>query len=248
MSVSSRIYFLRLLLALFLVNGFSHPAFAQDSIPSLHKNSFKPAFDFDQRFSFIRKKEINIWGARFGVLVNEKFKVGIGAYFSKDNLKSFAIDSGGQPTYYAHRNLYFYTGYFEWFIFRYKFVEFSIPLEAGGGKSVFQVYDNTTNVLVNRTAKYFIPTGAGLSLSVKLPPVGRFKPTRWFGINFLAGYRYCAFQGKFENLFPHRFETDYNGFFWSVSAAIFLDRFTDDYSEWHHKRKQQKMQNRIDNF
>jgi hypothetical protein len=232
---------LRFFVTLCVAMGFTHSAFAQDSIPPVHKNTFKPAFDFDQRFSFVSKKQTNIWGARFGVLVNEKFKVGVGAYFSKDNFKSITIDSGGLPAYYAYRNLYFYTGYFEWFLFRYKFIEFSFPIEIGGGKSVFQVYENATNDLVTRTAKYFIPTGAGLSLSVKLPPIGKFKPTRWFGINFLAGYRYCAFQGKFENLFPHRFETDYNGLFWSISGAIFLDRFSDDYSAWHKKRKQKRM-------
>ena len=215
---------------------FPHFLFSQDSIPVRHENTFKPAFDFDQRFSFIRKKEVNIWGARFGVLINEKFKVGFGAYFLKDKLKSISIDSLGQPLYYANRNLYFGTLYFERFLFRYKFVEFSIPIEAGGGKSVFQVYDDQTDVRVNRTVKFFLPTGAGLSLSVKLPPIGRFKPTRWIGINFLAGYRYCAFQGKFENIFPHRFETDYNGLFWSISGAIFLDRVTDDCKEWKRKK------------
>ncbi|HTL82776.1 MAG TPA: hypothetical protein VL651_13780 [Bacteroidia bacterium] len=204
------------------------------------KNTFKPAFDFDQRFSFIRKKEVNIWGARAGVLINDKFKVGIGAYFLKDKLKSIAIDSGGAPLYHATRDLYFGTLYYEYFLFRFKFVEFSIPLEAGGGKSVFLVYDNATGVQVNRTVKFFLPTGAGLSLSFKLPPIGKFKPTRWFGINFLAGYRYCAFQGKFENIFPHRFETDYNGPFWSVSGAIFLDRVSDDTKEWKMKRREKK--------
>ncbi|MBI3511341.1 MAG: hypothetical protein HY064_11810 [Bacteroidetes bacterium] len=218
---------------------------AQDSLllQPKHKNTFKPAFDFDQRFSFIRKKEVNIWGARAGVLINDKFKVGFGAYFLKDKLKSIAVDSSGQSAYHANRYLYFGTAYFERFLFRFKFVEFSIPVEVGGGKSVFLVYSNATSEQLARTVKFFLPTGAGLSLSFKLPPIGRFKPTRWIGINFLAGYRYCAFQGQLENIFPHRFETDYNGMFWSVSGAIFLDRVSDDVHEWrveHRYKKSQK--------
>jgi hypothetical protein len=236
-----RKYYSKIAFAFFLAIAFPVFLFSQDSIPKIHKNTYKPAFDFDQRFSFIRKKEVNIWGSRFGVLINDKFKVGFGAYFLKDKLKSIAIDSGGQPLYYAKRNLYFGTLYFERFLFRYKFLEFSIPIEAGGGKSVFQVYNDSNDVRVNRTVKFFLPTGVGLSLSIKLPPIGRFKPTRWFGINFLAGYRYCVFQGQLENIFPHRFETDYNGLFWSISGAIFLDRFSDDYKAWHQKRKSGKV-------
>jgi hypothetical protein len=218
---------------------FSLPLFSQDSLAVIPKNkrTYKPAFDFDQRFSFITHKEVNIWGARAGVLVNEKFKAGIGTYFSNGKLEDFTVDSSGPKIYDGKRNLYFGTIYFEPFIFRFRYVEFSVPFEMGAGKSVFRVYESPGEIQVSRTANYFIPTGAGLSLSFKLPPIGRFKPTRWFGINFLAGYRYCAFQGHLEKIFPHRFETDYNGLFWSVSGAVFLDRFSDDYKEWHRKRK-----------
>jgi hypothetical protein len=221
--------------------------FSQDSLSVIpaRKNTCKPAFDFDQRFSFITKREVNIWGVRAGLLVNEKFKVGIGTYYSNGKLESYTIDSTGSTSYNGKRNLYFGTVYFEPFIFRFRFIEFSVPFELGAGKSVFRVYNDINGNQVSRIANYFIPTGAGLSLSLKLPPIGRFKPTRWFGINFLAGYRYCAFQGKLENIFPHRFETDYNGLFWSVSGAIFLDRFSDDCKEWHKKRQTIKAQNRI---
>lgn len=229
-----------LLWALLLIFSLAFPLLscAQLSDSVAHKKyTFKPAFDFDQRFSFIRKKEVNIWGIRAGVLVNDKFKVGMGAYFLNDHLKSYAVDSTGTSLYHATRDLYFGTVYYEHFLFRFKFVEFSVPLEAGGGKSVFLVYDNATGMQLDRQVKFFLPTGAGLSLSFKLPPIGRFKPTRWLGINFLAGYRYCLLQGQLENLFPHRFETDYNGWFWSISGAVFLDRVTDDYKEWHQKRR-----------
>jgi hypothetical protein len=209
-------------------------ASAQDSlaIPQKKKYTFKPAFDFDQRFSFIRSKEVNIWGQRAGVLVNEKFKVGGGIYFLHDKQKNITLDIGASAAYNAFRNLYFGTCYFEPFVFRYKFVEFSIPIEAGFGKSIYKVYNASSGELLSTEKRDFLPTGTGLSLSFKLPPIGRFKPTRWFGINFLAGYRYC--------LLENYFQTHYNGAFWSVSGAIFLDRVTDDYRDWHRKRQQKK--------
>jgi hypothetical protein len=232
MAVFVRNYFYKILFVLLLTNGYSHLLFSQDSIPPVHKNTFKPAFDFDQRFSFIRNKRVNIWGVRAGVLVNEKFKVGVGAYFLNDHLKSMDVDSLGSPLYSGHRDLYFGTVYFEPFIFRRKYVELSVPIEAGFGKSIFRVYANNTSDLLHTTTSDFLPAGAGLSLSFKLPPIGRFKPTRWFGINFLVGYRYCFLENTFH--------TDYDGMYWSVSGAIFLDRFSDDYQEWHGKRKAKK--------
>ena len=61
-------------------------ATAQDTAAGLvpiqkQKLSLKPTTDFDQRFSFINKEDVNIWGYRIGVIVNDKFKVGIGGYF-----------------------------------------------------------------------------------------------------------------------------------------------------------------------
>lgn len=232
MAIFHHRFFLRIVFVVFCAIGFSSFAFAQDSLVKPHKTTLKPAFDFDQRFSFIRKKKVNIWGVRAGILVNEKFKVGMGIYFLNDHLKSVDVDSGGSPLYSGHRDLFFGTFYYEPFIFRRKYVELSVPIEAGFGKSVFRVYDNSTNELLHTTNSDFLPTGAGLSLSFKLPPIGKFKPTRWFGLNFLVGYRYCFL----ENIF----HTDYNGMYWSVSGAIFLDRFSDDYHEWHVKRKSKK--------
>lgn len=214
---------------LFLLLFLSPLLRGQDSLAlsqHLPAHSIKPAFDFDQRFSFISAKQVNIWGARAGLLVNERFKTGVGAYFLNDKLKTLTTAGGT-----ARRNLYFGTGYFEPFIFRSTYVELSVPFEAGFGKSLYRTYDASgeTDSTV-RTS--FIPTGAGLSLSFKLPPIGRFKPTRWIGINFLAGYRYC--------LLENYFQTDYNGAFWSISGAIFLDRVTDDCKAWQQQHKARK--------
>ena len=196
--------------------------------------SIKPAFDFDQRFSFIRKAPVNIWGGRAGILVNEKFKVGMGAYFLNDKLKSIAVDSvTGEPKTYAHRNLYFGTVYFEPFLFRKKYWELSIPIEAGFGKSIFKVYETATNNYMGEVVKYFFPTGAGLSLSLKLPAFFGWKPFRWIGINGLIGYRY--------DLYEKYYQTNYDGMYWSISGAIFLDRVSDDIHYWKEQKRKRKI-------
>ncbi len=203
--------------------------------------SLKPSFDFDQRFSFIRGSSVNIWGERIGILVNEKFKVGIGGYYLSDQLKYKKVDSLGNPFYYGNRHLYFGTVYYEKFLLRRNLWELSVPVEIGFGKSYFDVYKTYTNALVLRTIKDFVPVGTGISLSFKCPPVFGIKPFRWLGINGLIGYRYdLGTLAANEGLLPSNYSTAYNGMFWSISGTIFLDRMVDDIKDWKKKRRERK--------
>ena len=200
----------------------------KDSIQA-RKHSVKPAFDFDQRFSLLGPEFVNIWGARAGLLVNDKFKIGFGLYFLGEFNKNKKVPLDITTPTYAKRNLYFGTLYFEPFIFKRKYWELSLPIEAGFGKSIFRTFDSNTNVNTKNESTFFIPSGGGLSLSLKLPAILGWRPSRWIGINFLAGYRY-DFKEKY-------FGTNFDGAFWSVSGAIFLDRIADDIHYWRSVKK-----------
>jgi len=76
----------------------------------------------------------------------------------------------------------------------------------------------------------FIPAGAGRSFSLKLPALRRFRPLPWFGLNFMGGHRYVL-----DHSFPDD-QIGNNGFFYSVSPAFFLDRFTADVKPWQRRR------------
>ncbi len=43
--------------------------------------SIKPTTDFDQRFYYTNGEKQNVWGYRVGVLVNDKYKLGLGGYY-----------------------------------------------------------------------------------------------------------------------------------------------------------------------
>ena len=154
--------------------------------------------------------------------------MGVGGYFLKDKLKGSKLYNSSTPDFYVERNLFFGTGYIEPFLFRKSWWELSVPFEIGFGKTILKDYAVNNDQLIGSGVKYFFPTGVGLSLSLKLPPGKRFKPLRWAGINFLTGYRY--------DLDEHVYNTDYDGFFWSISGAIFLDRIVNDYKSWRVKR------------
>ena len=204
-----------------------------DTIASTCKKYIiKPTTDFDQRFSFIHGKHVNIWGQRVGILVNGKFKVGIGGYFLNDKLKSIKVYPDGTPYTYFKRNLTFGTVYFEPFLFRKTYWELSVPFEIGIGRSYGKTYDNTTNTFLGSTTTTFFPSGVGLSFSLKPPAFFGVRPFRWIGINFLAGYRY--------NFLESISNTDYDGAFWSISGAVFLDKIVDDCRYWKKKKANAK--------
>jgi hypothetical protein len=211
-------------------NDSSKTSIAPADTTKKHHNKItvKPTTDFDQRFSFFRNSQVNIWGQKVGILLDEELKVGIGGYLLKDKLIGDKVYNRAFPDFYVTRNLYFGTVYVEPFLFRKSWWELSVPFEAGFGKTNLKYFYASNDQQFDTQIKYFIPTGVGLSLSLKLPPGKTFKPFRWIGVNFLAGYRY--------DLDEHVWNTDYDGAFWSISGAIFLDRVLDDYREWHAKR------------
>ncbi|HXC06808.1 MAG TPA: hypothetical protein VNZ86_18750 [Bacteroidia bacterium] len=196
-----------------------------------HPVSIKPTTDFDQRFSFIRNNSVNIWGQRGGILLNEELKVGVGAYYMDDAKISSRNTNPTIGGRYVKQSLLFGTAYVEPFLLRRKYWELSVPFEIGFGKANSKVFETSNDLFLRSTSRDFLPTGAGLSLSFKLPALPHFKPLSWIGINFLAGYRYCLLQNVYK--------TDYDGAFWSISGAIFLDRVFDDCRTWKKNRKLQ---------
>lgn len=207
----------------------------KDSIPRQKLiYSIKPSFDIDQRFSFIHDSPVNIWGARLGLLFNERFKAGFGAYFLSNSLRYKNLDQNGNPFYFAKRDVYFGTVFVEPFLLRKEYWELSLPFEIGYGYSYFKIY-NGNNIFLGEDVKSFFPAGIGLSLSLKMPAFFGFRPFRWIGLNGLLGYRH--------SLLASAFKTDYDGLFWSVSATVFFDRVFDDIHYWKAKRKERIRQN-----
>ncbi|MFI5148185.1 MAG: hypothetical protein ACHQRM_00515 [Bacteroidia bacterium] len=202
------------------------------SLPVHHSWSIKPTTDFDQRFSFIRNNAVNIWGQRGGILLNERLKLGVGAYYMDDTRINRRV-TYANASHYVKQSLLFGTAYIEPYLIRKKYWELSIPFEIGFGKASSKVFETSTDLFLRSTSRDFLPTGAGLSLSFKLPALPDFKPLSWIGINFLAGYRYCLLQNVYK--------TDYDGAFWSISGAIFLDRVFDDCRAWKRKRKMEQL-------
>lgn len=199
------------------------------------KHTLQPVLDFDQRFSFIKNTPVNIWGYRVGVMVNQKYKIGIGGYFLNDKVDSKRTDTFNQHYFTYNRKLYFITGYYEPYLIRRRYWESSILAEIGFGKNEENLLHTTDNYQLKSPNKYFIPAGLGLSINLKCPVIYGITPTSWFGLNFLLGYR--------KSLFAKELKTPYNGMFWSVGAAVFLDKALVDINHWLIKKPIKKQYN-----
>jgi hypothetical protein len=202
-----------------------------------HRHSFKPTTDFDQRFYYTAAETQNIWGYRAGVLIDEKFKLGVGGYYMNKNDQALQSSPASDlpersitKQMNIHRQLYLGTLYYEPFLMRRQLWEWSVVGEIGYGQTVVHTTDMATSAEVSSSRAALVPAGLGLSFNFKLPPVMHIRCFRWIGLNAMAGYRAAIYrQDKQYN---------YNGAYWSISGAIFLDRMLDDYRSWKHRHRQ----------
>lgn len=188
--------------------------------------SLKPTTDFDQRFSFINKEDVNIWGYRIGVIVNDKFKVGIGGYFLNQDTTIVRTDRFGNPTSKLQRKLYFGTVYYEPYLFRKQLVEMSLVFEIGYGRAVLDSANSKRNgnrpatIVSVEDRQDFVPAGAGISFNFKVPDIKGLHFLTYVGINAMTGLRKTIFESDLKN--------NFDGWYWSIGGAIFLDKVVAD--------------------
>ena len=219
-----------IILCLFAGNALQ-VSFGQDRAATNH-HSVKPTTDFDQRFYYTPEETQNVWGYRFGVLINDRFKLGIGGYYMSES-----ADQGIPATMFSrttaeplsiHKKLYLGTIYYEPYLLKRKFWEASLVVETGYGRTDNYSVNKKDNAVVEGNNTLFIPAGAGLSINCKLPPLFRLQCMRWLGINIMGGYR--------TTLYQQDKRYNYNGAYWSLGGAIFLDRMSEDFRAWKRKR------------
>lgn len=214
-------------MVLFCISGFAQPVTDSSTVITKalpvqkKKLSLKPAGDFDQRFSFINQDGVNIWGYRIGALVNDTYKVGIGGYFLKQELAGVKLDATGVPINQLTKSLYFGTIYYEPFLFRRKRWEMSMVFELGYGKAELDSSNKIRGRFLTKTEKQdFVPAGMGYSVNFIIPDMKGLHFLTYIGLNGMLGLRKAVFNSDLKY--------NYDGWYWSIGSAIFIDKiFTD---------------------
>lgn len=193
----------------------------KDSLPKKKRVSLKPAGDFDQRFSFIGNGGVNIWGYRIGALVNDTYKVGIGGYFLKQESSGVKLDATGVPINQLTKSLYFGTIYYEPFLFRRKRWEMSMVFELGYGKAELDSSNKIRGRFLTKTEKQdFVPAGMGYSVNFIIPDMKGLHFLTYIGLNGMLGLRKAVFNSDLKY--------NYDGWYWSIGSAVFIDKIFSD--------------------
>jgi hypothetical protein len=196
-----------------------------------HPDKPKIIAELDQRFFHFKeatspflRNPTSVWGARIGLLLPCNIKAGVGYYFTTQH-----INESWEGYRVTYRRLHYATAYVEPYFFRRRYWELSIPLEVGLGSAHYELIRTATQQPDDRRT-IAVPLSAGLSVSVKFPSWRGLRPLRWFGANLMSGYRYT--------LPPHvpTGPSTLSGVYYSISPAIFLDRFYADFSAWRKAR------------
>ncbi len=221
---------LSILLLCAVLSATSQDASKKDSAITLKEIAIKPTTDFDQRFSYIDGQMINIWGYRIGVVVHDKFKIGIGGYyFDQTGMGVQSSNSKMTTTSSVERKVTFGTVYFEPFVFRKEMIEMSLVFEAGYGKATIDSTSSDGEITTTKTSKQsFVPVGAGVSFNFKIPEIKHLHFLTYMGLNAMAGYRKTVFESDKR--------ANYDGMYWSIGTAIFIDKIFSDAKE----KKQRK--------
>jgi len=194
--------------------------------------SIKPTTDFDQRFYYTPGETQNVWGYRIGALINDKYKLGIGGYYMNKTdlvgIPSSSLTRTAADPYIQNKKLYLGTVYYEPYLLRRNLWETSLVFETGYGRTAHSKVDEKDYQTIQSKNALFIPLGAGLSVNLKLPALFHLQCFRWIGLNAMAGYRTTIYRGDKE--------FNYNGAYWSLSGAIFLDRMVEDFHSWKKER------------
>lgn len=207
----------------------SLPVIKKDSLLPQRRHSLKPTGDFDQRFSFIDNEGVSIWGYRIGLLINDKFKLGIGGYFLNQNTSGVKLDRNGVPLRQLDKRLYFGTVYYEPFLFRKKRWEMSMLFELGYGKAVLDSVNKIRGRFLTTTEHQdFVPAGFGFSANFLLPEIKHLHFLSYLGVNTMIGVR--------KTIFESDLRYNYDGWYWSIGSAIFIDKiFTDIFKKNKHR-------------
>lgn len=205
---------------------------AQDTAVVHTPVNIKPTTDFDQRFYYPPGNRQNIWGYRGGILINDRYKLGMGGYFmnqyAEEQITSTDFTQSTSEQAIVNRKLYLGTVYYEPYLLRRNLWETSLLIETGYGRTVNTYTSKSGNEITERRNGLLIPAGIGLSVNIKLPAFFNVACFRWIGINAMTGYRLIVYQQDKKN--------NYSGAYWSLSGAIFLDRVFEDFHSWKKQR------------
>lgn len=186
-------------------------------------------FSLDNRQSFVQSSAVSIIGVNAGiVLPGRRWRLGLGGYTlrrSYADLYTYQYKNGKRTkkiadTLTPQLSLTYFTPNVSYVFLHRSWLEMSIPLEIGLGRSHYTQTDQK-GVLRTDTRGLFVPLEAGLAVLIK--------PVRWVGVSGSVGYRKSVFEVDYKD--------DFDGMYFSYRLNVFVGAI---WRDWCNYRQQHR--------
>jgi hypothetical protein len=170
----------------------------------------KPIFNFDNRNSFLNTQFVTVFGARAGIELQKKVRLGVGFHWIPTELQA-SLNPQLLNRYFLQGErlqLYYASMYFEYIIASESRWEVSFPLQFGYGR---------TNMPLNLDIPNPFTFNAEFNNIWLFEPslIGYYKIYPWMGLGAGAGYRHTLFA-------PNSIAQSFNAPVWLLRARFFL--------------------------
>ncbi|TVT39463.1 hypothetical protein FNT36_17600 [Hymenobacter setariae] len=198
---------------------------AAGSPPALPRQAPRLSLVIDNRNSFVQASAVRIIGLNIGVVPRGKrYRLGLGAYTLRRSYADLYTYLGRgknrklKDTLTPALNLTYFTPNFSYTFLSRRFIELSVPVDVGLGRSHYTITDENGKVTTDNRG-LFVPAEVGLGVLLK--------PTRWVGISAAAGYR--------VSLKEIDYKEDFNGWYYSYRLNLFVGNIWHDWKAYRQR-------------
>ena len=200
------------------------PALAQQpapgpAAPPSRVPRFVPSLIIDNRNSFVQASAVRIIGLNIGLTPRGKrYRLGLAGYTLRRNYAQLYTYSGKgkkqklKDTLTPELSLTYFTPNFAYTFYHGRWLELSIPVDVGIGRSHYTITDERGKVTTD-TKGLFFPAEIGVGVLLK--------PTRWVGLSGAVGYR--------ASLKEIDYKEDFNGWYYSYRLNLFVGAIWHDF-------------------
>ena len=195
--------------------------------PALHRRvGF--VVSLDNRDSFIQASAVHTIGLNAGVvLLNHRWRLGLGGYTLRHSYADLYIHQykNGKrtnkiaSTLTPQLSLAYLTPNVSYVFIRRRWLEVSVPIEIGLGRSHYTQTDQHGNLHLDSRG-LFVPVEAGLAVLIK--------PVRWMGVSGSLGYRKSVFEVDYQE--------DFDGMYFSYRLNVFAGALWHDWRQHRQHR------------
>jgi hypothetical protein len=180
----------------------SEARFLKDSLKIIAPKLIRTEARIDSRASTFQKTQVNIYGYYIGVMIKSKLSLGLGYYRINTVLPVKTIVNGIN----INTSLVVNCGSInsELIYYNRRYISLGFPVEFAFGQYNLTNTLSENNQLAGQQIKFLAFSNFGLS--------GTFKPFKFIGLKFMAGYR--------KSIYPEEKTFEFNGVYSSLGLYV----------------------------